>query len=75
MSEKNLAALRKGESGRVRALSGAAGQCRRLRDLGLVEGVEVRCLHVSPFGSPVAYDVWGAVIALRAEDAQTVLIG
>ena len=47
---------------------------RRLLDIGLVEGTEVECLGRSPGGDPSAYLIRGAVIAVRAEDARTVLI-
>lgn len=44
----------------------------RLRDLGLVSGTAVRCLHRGPLGDPMAYGIRGAVIALRREDGRTV---
>ena len=47
---------------------------RRLLDIGLVEGTNVECLQKSPAGDPVAYLIRGAVIALRSEDASTVLV-
>ena len=47
---------------------------RRLMDLGLVEGTLVECVRKSPAGDPKAYLIRGAVIALRKEDAKTVLV-
>ncbi len=47
---------------------------RRLLDIGLVGGTRVICLGISPLGDPRAYAIRGAVIALRKEDCQTVLI-
>ncbi len=44
----------------------------RLRDLGLVPGTTVCCLHRAPLGDPVAYGIRGAVIALRREDSRCV---
>lgn len=44
----------------------------RLRDLGIVSGTRVSCLHKGPFGDPLAYGIRGAVIALRREDGRTV---
>ncbi len=40
----------------------------RLRDLGLTVGTRIRCLYRAPLGDPTAYEVRGAVIALRRED-------
>ncbi|MCI8496640.1 MAG: ferrous iron transport protein A [Clostridiales bacterium] len=47
---------------------------RRLMDLGLVAGTRVRALFRSPSGDPVAYEIRGAVIALREEQASRVTI-
>lgn len=47
---------------------------RRLMDIGMVQGTEVECLMKSPLGDPTAYLIKGAVIALRREDAGTVLV-
>lgn len=41
----------------------------RLMELGLVPGTRVRCVHRAPSGSPGAYAVRGAVIAIRKSDA------
>ena len=54
------------------ACGGAAGD--RLEDLGLRPGLRVRCLHVSPLGSPKAYAICGAAIALREPDARGILV-
>lgn len=74
MPTKNLTCLREGERARVFSLLNTGGIKRRLQDLGLVEGTDVRCVQKSPYGDPVAYFIRGAVIALRIEDARGVLI-
>ena len=45
----------------------------RLMELGLVPGTRVRCVHRAPSGSPGAYAVRGAVIAIRKSDAVRIL--
>lgn len=47
---------------------------RRLQDIGLINGTQVLCLMHSPLGDPVAYNIRGAVIALRSEDASMVIV-
>ena len=47
---------------------------RRLRDLGLTDGARVVCLQKSPCGDPAAYLIRGAVMALRRQDAGTILM-
>ena len=42
----------------------------RLQELGFIAGAQVRCVHISPFGDPVAYEILDTVIALRRSDAQ-----
>lgn len=45
---------------------------RRLMDLGLIEGTRVTCVGISVFGSPRAYRIRGAVLALRREEASLI---
>ncbi len=66
--------LKPGQSGVVTALLTKGSIRRRLMDMGLVEGTLVECVGVSPWGDPSAYLIRGAVIALRHQDSQTVLI-
>ena len=47
---------------------------RRLQDIGLVPGNAVKCLLKSPLGDPVAYDICGAVIAIRKEEASKIYV-
>ncbi len=47
---------------------------RRLLDLGLVPGTRVEVVRRSPLGDPVAYNIRGAVIALRKEESCRVLV-
>ena len=46
----------------------------RLEDLGLTPGLKVRCLHRAPSGTPAAYEIRGAAIALRREDAALIQV-
>lgn len=63
-----------GEKCRVAELQTLGPMRRRLRELGLVEGTAVTCLGFSPLGDPGAYEVLGAVIALRKRDGAGVLV-
>lgn len=66
-----LSELQPGETGRVReigpAIRGPAR--RRLLDLGLITGTIVGVAFTSPAGNPTAYEIRGALIALRQEQA------
>ncbi len=47
---------------------------QRLTDLGIVPGTRIRCLYRSPLQDPTAYEIRGAVIALRKEDSGEILV-
>ncbi len=47
---------------------------RRLLDLGLVPGTQIKILRKSPLGDPTAYEIRGASVALRKEEASNILV-
>ena len=47
---------------------------RRLLDLGLVNGTNIKASFKSPIGNPIAYEVRGTTIALRKEDSKLISI-
>ncbi len=60
--------------GRVKALTAKEQSRRRMLDLGLINDTVVEALRQSPSGDPVAYQIRGAVIALRSEEAAQILV-
>ena len=71
---KTLSHLGEGETGIVSNILSTGSIRRRLQDIGLIEGTNVKCMQKSPSGDPVAYNIRGAVIALRTEDSGNILI-
>lgn len=73
---RRLADVVPGGEAVVRGLSAACvgAERRRLLDLGLVPGTRVGCGFASPFGWPRSYRVRGAMIALRRQQANKVLV-
>lgn len=69
-----LSSLQCGQSGVVSTIETEGAMRRRLQDIGLISGTRVECVGVSPLGDPAAYEIRGAVIALRQEDSDTVLL-
>lgn len=63
-----------GSTGKVNLLIAEGIIRRRLLDLGLINGTEVKALTKSPSGDLVAYLIRGTVIALRSEDASKILV-
>ena len=43
-------------------------------DIGLVENTLVECVGISPLGDPAAYQIRGAVIAIRKADSRNIQI-
>lgn len=75
--DKNISTLDRVSSGctaRVKQLLSTGSMRRRLLDIGLIEGTQVKCLHKSPAGDPVAYLIRGSVIALRSEDSSKIVV-
>lgn len=75
-SHQSLAEAAEGEEVRVLGIHPAlqGPQRRRLLDLGLVPGTLVEAELESAGGDPVAFRVRGALIALRKEQAQWILV-
>lgn len=69
-----LSAIQEGQQATVETLLATDSMRRRLLDIGLVAGTKVTCLQKSPAGDPVAYLIRGAVIAIRSEDAERILV-
>jgi ferrous iron transport protein A len=75
--KENLIPLDKlpvGRSGKVRKITALGNARRRMLDLGMIYDTTIESLRKSPAGDPVAYQIRGAVIALRSEEASKVLI-
>ena len=63
-----------GKKAKVKVLISEGILRRRMLDLGLISDTEVEALQKSPSGDPVAYQIRGAVIALRSEEESKILV-
>lgn len=63
-----------GASARVKKLNASGGNRRRMLDLGIIFNTEIKALQKSPSGDPTAYQIRGAVIALRKEESLGILV-
>lgn len=66
--------LEAGQSGQVLELLEHGSLRRRLLDLGFTPGTRVERLLSSPIGDPVCFRIRGAMIALRARDADQIRV-
>lgn len=61
-----------GSSARVTAVSGTGRVTRRLMEMGVVPGAEVRMIKTAPFGDPLEVRVRGYSLAMRRTEADAV---
>lgn len=66
--------INNGEKAVVTDVNVKSDMRRRLRDIGVVEGAVIERIGESPFGDPVAFIIKGAVIALRNEVSDGILV-
>lgn len=70
----NLNNLEPGKRGIVKSINSSGDIKRRLMDIGLIENTEIECVGRSPGGDPSAFLIRGAVIAIRSEDCDDIII-
>lgn len=71
----NLSELKRGETARILAIEAEDGLMRKLLEMGLHEGMEVRLAHTGPLGSdPIAFQTHDRCVALRRRDASHITI-
>ena len=63
-----------GRKAKVRKLVSTGNERRRMLDLGLITGTSVESLIFFFFKQKTAYEIRGAVIALRSEEASKILV-
>ena len=61
-----------GGSARVLKLHGEGAIRRRIMDMGITKGVEIRVRKAAPLGDPIEITVRGYELSLRLEDAEKI---
>ena len=72
--EDLMSRLRPGQSGRVLKILTGKDMRRRLLEIGLIKGSRILCVGRSPLGGMGAYEIMGAVMALRDSDCEKIII-
>ena len=68
----SLSKLSPGEHAIVKKIESPIAQ--RLYELGLTEETKVECVLRAPFSDPAAYNIRGALIAVRGKDCCKILV-
>lgn len=66
---KTLRETKTGETVKVIRLCGEGAVKRRIMDMGITKGVEVKIRKVAPFGDPIEVTVRGYELSIRKSDA------
>lgn len=72
--EKTLSALSVGESGIVARIEGDGGLKRRILEMGLVPGTQIRVERKAPLNDPVSVWFRGYELSLRVDEAGAVIV-
>lgn len=70
--EISLDQIEPGNGGRIVRVEGDPASARRLMELGLVTGTEVRVLRRAPLGDPIELAVRGVHLSLRQSEASRI---
>ena len=73
LANLSLADLPAGSAGCITSVEVGGLLRRRIMDLGMLPGTQVRCVRKAPWGDPLPC-VRGSIIALRAEDLRKIKI-
>jgi ferrous iron transport protein A len=57
---------------RVTAVNGSSRLARRLMEMGVVPGVDVKVVKAAPFGDPIEVRVRGYSLAMRRSEASAI---
>lgn len=71
---KRLDEMRPGEWGKIAAVSPCGALRRRMMDMGLVRGAELKVIRLAPSGDPVEVLLKGYSLALRKKEAVNVTL-
>ena len=69
---KTLKDVKVGKSATVVKLNGTGALRRRIMDMGITKGIEVKVQKVAPLGDPIEITVRGYELSLRKEDAANI---
>ena len=61
-----------GDSVRVTAVNGTGRVTRRLLEMGVVPGVELKVVKAAPFGDPIEVHLRGYSLAMRRSEADAI---
>ena len=70
MSRMNMRHMQENQSGKITSIKVTGELGRRIRDMGLVPGIEIKIKGRAPLYDPVALRVRGCTMTLRNNEAE-----
>ena len=69
-----LRELKPGQQGRVTSVGTSGSMKRRIMDMGVTPGVEIKVIKVAPLGDPIEVNVRGYELSLRKDEAAQIIV-
>ena len=69
---KTLKEVKCGETVKVTKLTGVGAVKRRIMDMGITKGVQIKVRKVAPLGDPIELNVRGYELSVRKADAEMI---
>ncbi len=70
----NLAALQPGQKGRITRIGAIGPVKRRLMDMGVLVGEEIKVEKIAPLGDPIEVTVKNYKLSLRKSEAEGIAV-
>ena len=70
----NLAELKTGEKGRITGIGAIGPLKRRLMDMGVLVGEEIKVVKVAPMGDPIEVHIKSYNLSLRRSEAEGIAV-
>ena len=69
---KTLKDVKVGETAVVKRLHGEGPVKRRIMDMGITKGVEIKVVKIAPLGDPMELNVRGYELSIRKAEAESI---
>ncbi|QWV96982.1 ferrous iron transport protein A [Geomonas nitrogeniifigens] len=70
----NLARLKPGQKGTITSIGSIGPLKRRLMDMGVLVGEEIKVLKVAPMGDPIEVSIKSYNLSLRKKEAEGIAV-
>ena len=71
---KMLTRLARGETGRIKEVLGEDSITIQLMEMGLVPGIDIRCVGSAPLGDPLEFELLGFRLSLRRRESERIIL-